>query len=181
MNNTLPARAPAWIMAAALIFCPPSGCVDTPQAVIRTQLGVQLAATGEMTDTATLYSFKKYTRGGTVRDLFNYIYFAGDTLCFSVTLARNVTRDMARVHFENPHTGESFEAERLEVYGKRVFGFSLVGSVLERFYWKDLQNPVPAGMYCCENIPFIVRITIQDNGSRIESRIPGFFRIAYTP
>ncbi len=187
---------PALICFILIVFCG-SGCNRSPfegrhtgssdrpgdknmsLAVQKAELGSAISLKGEITDPSLVYTFKPYQRGGATRDLFNYLYFQGDTICYSFRLSREIGKDGINAGFINPSTGRYYKAERLDIYHDRVSGFSLVGSVLESFYHDRLGNSLPAGMYCCKEIPFIVKLTVHADGKTVESSIRGAFRIEY--
>ncbi len=172
-------RTLTFIAAAALILMSP-GCSKAP-------LSVESLATGSEVDTlhgtiekkSLEFHFNHPKKLKTSADIFNFIYFEGDTICFSYTLTRRLFKKQAQVRFINPETNESFPAERLEVYRYRVFGFSLVGSILEKFYKNNLQKPAPEDYYCCRNIPFIIEARFQDGEETTTHRHQGTFKITY--
>jgi len=142
-------------------------------------LGSSLSTRGEITDSSLVYTFRDFEKKGTVRDLFNYIYFQGDTVCFSFCLSKPAGQGNIDAGFINPLTGKYYKAERIDVDGNRVSGFSLTGSIMEQFYHERLGNPVSPDRYCCSDISFLVKLSVRVNGKSIESRVPGKFRIEY--
>jgi hypothetical protein len=142
------------------------------------EVGSALSGRGEITDESLDYVFKpRHVR--TVRDLFNNLYFQGDTLCFSFTFSGDVSGEDFRVSFVNPATGEAFPAERLEKYGDRVFGFSLVGTVMEQFFRERLNDTAPPDGFCCRDIPFEVALAERGTKGSTATRIKGAFQIRY--
>ncbi|MCP4131586.1 MAG: hypothetical protein GY754_11460 [bacterium] len=162
-----------------LLFCACSGEL----AITSAQLGSHYSIDGDITAKSLLFKFKPFKRekgeSKKVKDLFNYIYFEEDTLCFAFSINRSIKKDRVAVWFINPATGERFPAERIDMFDKKIAGFSLVGSLLERFYKQDLQKPLPANAYCCKKIPFIVRIDIREDAKTISSQVKGSFRVEY--
>lgn len=100
-------------------------------------LGSNLSSKGLITDKKTDFIFS-YSGGGKYSDLFNYIYFQGDTVCFSFDFTGDVNKN-ARVWFVDQATGRKKYAERIEVLKSRVYGFALAGSLLE-FFKKDILH-----------------------------------------
>jgi len=134
---------------------------------------------GKITDPSLTYEFRPFARGGTVRDLFNYLYFEGDTVCFSFPLGGEAAPGSVSAVFTDPARGIQVEAERLEVTDGRAWGFSLVGSLMEKFFHDELARPAPRDGYCCRDIPFRVRCTVKAAGGDLERHIDGSFRIEY--
>ncbi len=162
-----------FIASFLLSFCRPTELVTED---ILT--GSDFSRTGEIKKTGLTYRFqqKKHEH---VKDLFNYIYFQGDTLCFSLSLNREIGKEHVKAWFVNSISGEQYKAERLEVEGKKIFGFSLLGSILEQFFKKELTKPVPGGSYCCKDIPFGIIVEINDRGRIIQKEIKNSFVITY--
>jgi hypothetical protein len=147
--------------------------------IVSGELGSSLAAEGEIGNTSLEYRLKRFTRGTKNRDLFNFIYFQGDTLCFSFKLTRSVRGEMVSAWFINPETGERYRAERIDIHEKRVSGFSLLGSILENYYRQNLDAAIPHDAFCCRDIPIDVEISIDFNKSHVRKNLSGSFRIAY--
>jgi hypothetical protein len=170
MNRVCAAVVSAFLLAAA------AGCGGAGQTAV---LGSRLAPGGAIADAGLEYVFRPYKGRGTVKDLFNHLYFQGDTVCFSVMLPSAADSSRTLVSFVNPADGASFEAERVEVRGKRVYGFSLVGSIMEDFFSGALGRPLPEGAYCCVPVPFEIVIMSGDGAGRVERRLRGSFIIRY--
>lgn len=168
------AAALACLMLPACSRPDPSGKIT----IRAGEAGSVLSAGGEITDESLEYVFKP-RRVGTVRDLFNHLYFQGDTLCFSFTFSGDAADKDIRVSFMNPATGEAFPVERLEKYGNRVFGFSLVGTVMEQFFRARLNDAAPPDGFCCRDIPFEVALVACGAKENTATRIKGAFRIRY--
>ncbi|TAL33911.1 MAG: hypothetical protein EPN93_12820 [Spirochaetes bacterium] len=143
------------------------------------RLGSRLATGGDIADSTLVYTFRPYTRGGTVKDLFNFFYFEGDTVCFSFPLTGGAAHGAVKAVFVDSARGISVEAERLEVVEGKIYGFSLVGSLMEKFFHAELAAPAPGDGYSCKDIPFEVRCTIELPGGAQERRLKGAFRIEY--
>jgi hypothetical protein len=142
-------------------------------------LGSRVSMRGKITDPSLTYAFRPFTRDGTVKDLFNYLYFEGDTVCFSFPLGADAAPGTVSAVFADLAHGIEVEAERLEIADGRAFGFSLVGSLMEKFFHDELARPAPADGYCCRDIPFRVRCTLRAPGGPVERHIDGAFRIEY--
>ena len=90
--------------------------------------------------------------------------------------------------FINPRTGQGYAAERLEYKknnglfaspGITVYGFSLIGSLLEKFHSGDLEKPIPPGALCCRPEPVIIRIVVKDRKKELSKEIETSFTITY--
>lgn len=172
------ARALSALLLCALAFL---ACSENRLHIESARTGARVSMTGEIEDERLVYRFPEYRRGGRVRDLFNYIYFQGDTVCFSFELSRTVARGVITVSFIDVQSGAEFKAERIEVYNKKIFGFSLVGSLLEKFFSNRLDAAIPRDKYCCRPIPFELRFRVREgDGGALEQKIRGAFTIEYT-
>jgi len=60
-----------------------------------------------------------------------------------------------------------------------VYGFSLVGSILERFHKNELEGPPPADGYCCRDMPFEITLEIDDEQGSLRETMKSAFRIRY--
>ncbi len=157
-----------------------NGCGGGPLKVESLDTGSDIDILHGTIDNSSLsYSFPEPKKNRCSGDIFNHLYFEGDTLCFSYTLSRRLWKKQVSVKFINPANGMSFPAERIEVYRYRVFGFSLVGSLMEQFYKSELKKPAPADDYCCRDIPFIIEATFRDRGESVTHSHKGTFRIKY--
>jgi len=164
------------LLCALVVFA----CGEKRLRIEEARTGARVSMTGEMEDEGLVYRFPEYRRGGRVRDLFHYIYFQGDTVCFSFAFSRPVARGAVAVRFIDPRSGAEYDAERIEVYKTRVFGFSLVGSLLEGFFKHRLEAPVPRDGFCCSPVPFGLRVLVrEDGGATLEREFRGSFRIEY--
>ena len=134
------------------------------------RFGSDLTKTGLIAKPLAEYSFS-YAKGGTMKDLCNFIYFEGDTVCFSADFSGTVDGDVA-VWFVDPLSGRRIMAERVERLRSRVYGFSLVGSLCEFLYKGSLDAPVtPEGNRRLSR-PFTVIVEAAGKGrkSLIEGR-----------
>lgn len=166
------------VAAACIVLL--ASCVDRELRVVSRELGQDITREGRITGSSLVFAFPPYRRGGTCRDLFNYLYFRGDTLCFSFRLSRRVEGRAVAAAFIEPATGRRFPAERLESRGDTVWGFSLVGSLMEKFHDTRLGDEVPEGAFCCRGIPFIVELSVPGKaGDTVTARIESSFRIEY--
>ncbi len=167
---------------SALLLCALAclACGENRLRIESGRTGARVSMTGEIEDERLVYHFPEYRRGGRVRDLFNYIYFRGDTVCFSFELSRKIARPVIAVSFVDVQSGAEFEAERVEIYNKKIFGFSLVGSLLERFFSNRLDAAIPHDRYCCRPIPFELRFRVRErDGATLEQSLRGAFTIEY--
>ena len=164
-------------------------CTGTETAITDAHTGLSIDNNGRINNTNTVYTFPAFPCQKRVHDLFNYIYFQGDGIFFSFKVIGSKQPDQCRVVFINPVTGRSYPAERVEIKaekffifnnGYRIYGFSLVGSVLDDFYTGLLQEPVPHDRFCCRDIPYKIRIDITTDKVVLSREIQSTFRIKYT-
>jgi hypothetical protein len=173
-------RTAAHLPGAALIILLLFSCSDAAFRLKSHGFGQEITRAGKITNGSTVFSFPVYARGGTNRDLFNYLYFKGDTLCFSFRFSHNVEGRAVAAAFIDPVTGQRFPAERLEKSGNTVWGFSLAGSLMEKFQGGRLDGAIPANAFCCANIPFAVEVTVAGReGDILTARKESSFRIEY--
>ncbi len=154
-------------------------CCSSEHIILDGALGSSLSPEGTIENASLAYRFHAFKRGGKNRDLFNYLYFEGDTICFSFELEQQVDRNAISVWFINPKTGNRFAAERVDLSARRVCGFSLLGSVMEDFYHEKLDGAIPADAHCCREIPFAVALIVQTPREKVEKTVHGSFRILY--
>ncbi len=121
--------------------------------------------TGTITNTSLSYTFKPCTHCKTLKDVCNYIYFQGDTLCFSIHCNQNIEHAAVTAYFENPLTHAIYKAERVEKVKTTVYGFSLVGSLLEKLYFTALSKNYPFKTIA---LPFTIYVTIEKHNSRAQ-------------
>lgn len=174
------ARTAAQLLGAALIIPLLFSCSDKAFRLASHGFGQEITRAGKITGGSTAFAFPAYRRGGTNRDLFNYLYFKGDTLCFSYRFSHNVEGRAVTAAFIDPATGKRYPAERLEKSGNIVWGFSLVGSLMEKFQEGRLDGAIPAKAFCCTDIPFAVEVTVAaEGGDTLVARKESSFRIEY--
>jgi len=155
-----------------------AGC-SRDLAVKNAALGSDLSPDGTISDNSLVFTFKKPDPGEATRDLFNYIYFEGDTVCFSFELSRKVKEKDVDMQFIEPSTGRGFKAERIDIIDTTVSGFSLLGSLLEQFYRDRLTQPLPEKAFCCEAIPFSIRLVLHGEKGDVIHEEKGSFVIRY--
>ena len=138
--------------------------------------GSTISSKGLVTEKSLSYSFD-YKKQGKYSDLFNFIYFEGDTVCFSFDFNNDIDGS-ARVYFINPATKKRILAERIETLRSRVYGFSLVGSLLEHFNAERLGDPVSKNMRIIKQ-PFVLQIELERHGKIFTAERPGEFVVNY--
>ena len=148
------------IIFTALMVLFISGC-GAGQPVI----GSLVTREGRITDVSTVYRFKPVKNDDTVRKLFADIYFAGDTVCFSLNGMNHVDPEQVKAVYTHIPTGITMEAERIERTGDRLWGFALVGSLLEAFYRGDLTANGNAWRERGKQIPLRLTISIPGKGT----------------
>jgi hypothetical protein len=154
-------------------------CSKRENPVESIETGSDLSSSGKIKNNSIEFLFPEFIKGGEVKDLFNYIYFKGDTICFSVKADIRLNQENTSVYFVNPADEKRYKAERLDFHGNSASGFSLVGSVMEQFYSAKLNEPIPEKKFCCEYIPFEIFAVIDSNNKKYELRKKGKFIIRY--
>ena len=139
------------------------------------ELGSRLEGKGHITDPTLEFSFT-YKGKDRLGDLFNFVYFEGDTVCFSADFTRDLGSPVRAV-FIDPQSGTTFPAERIELIRARAYGFSLVGSLLEHFNRKRLNDRLPAGRVIRQ--PFVLHIEGYDRGRAASRNVKGEFVVRF--
>ena len=167
-------------VAFALMFILSAGCGDGGP-LIDGALGSDISPDGRIGSADMSFLLPDFPAVKTNRELFNRIYFTGETLCFSFELREPARPEDVRVQFVDPRTGISLPAERIDFHGRRISGFTLLGSLLEKFNGERLDGPVPAGRYCCR--PLGIRVVLSMNNPKrpIRVTLEGSFSIRYGP
>jgi hypothetical protein len=181
MNNIVVSRRIVRTLVGAIVFV--SGatlfCSPPDLAVREISLGSRLEPDGTVGDESLVYTLRPFLKKGTNRDLFNHVYFQGDTVCFSLLVTRPVTKANVNVLFFDPVSGRSFPAERIDIEKKRVSGFSLLGSLLDDFHRDRRDDPARADHFCCTPVRFEVQVTVADEKGRYSSLKKSAFTIQY--
>ncbi len=145
-------------------------------------LGQEVRADGAIKTRGLDFHFKPAPAAQTPRQLFNRFYFQGDTICFSMDAGRGLHGCRVAARFTDPASGRSFPAERLEISGSRVWGFSLVGSLMDGFFRHELDAQLPPGHYEGRRVPFAVEIDLDcREGGPAHYTANGSFSIGYLP
>lgn len=144
-------------------------------AVSSVSTGSNFSKTGIITEPATAYSFH-FVKGTKMKDLFNYIYFEGDMLCFSADFTGDVEGEV-KAYFTDPATGKRFPAERVERDRSRVYGFSLVGSTLENFLRAGLEKDIPDQRTI--SLPFAVTVVASHGEKQAVAETKGTLRVSF--
>jgi hypothetical protein len=166
-------------LALALAVAALIGCAGREKGI---HLGQEIHADGAIKTRGLDYHFKPAPSAQTPRQLFNRFYFQGDTICFSMDAGRNLHGCRVTARFSDPASGRSFPAERLEISGSRVWGFSLVGSLMDGFFRDELDAPLPPSRYEGRRIPFAVEIDLDcREGGPARYTVNGSFSIGYLP
>lgn len=139
-------------------------------------MGSSIDRFGHIENPSLDYTFN-YKGTGRFGDLYNYFYFEGDTVCFSIDFSKNISGNV-KVYFIDPRTNIKVEAERTEKEKYRVWGFSLVGSLLESFNSKTLnENPNSPDRKIIQN--FELYIEAEENGQVITQKMGKLFSVRY--
>ncbi len=111
------------------------------------------------------FDFTKFKNKKNLQEFVNSVYFAGDTICFSLLLNKNISDN---IKFKAYYLGgdikvlnrykklfcerhiipaEAVSMERVDYFKNRISGFSLVGSILENTYKKMLKNKIDESVF----------------------------------
>lgn len=145
-----------------------TACADKPLKVINAECGSSVSMKGAIANNSLTFAFKPCTHCRSLRDVCNYIYFQGDTLCFSVECNQDIESATITAYFENPATRTTYKAERIEKVTKTVYGFSLVGSLLETIFWKEI---IINGFSKTIKLPFAIHVTIEHQNHKVHRTI----------
>lgn len=151
-----------------------SGCSRNP-ACTGMNFGSNITKKGIISDKNLSFSFK-YSGGTKNSDLYNFIYFQGDTVCFSFDYNFDVDKEV-RVWFADPRTGRKKNAERVEILKSRVYGFSLAGSLLEFCRADTLHDTMGPDRKIVQ--PFTVVVEAFHNGVLCKSEKTGEFTVSF--
>jgi len=169
-----------WAHCLLIILCAWGLCCSSSAAPLgELSLGSRLEPDGSIADGSLEYTFRPYSGKGTNRDLYNHIYFQGDTVCFSVLSSHPVEKRMVGAWFIHPASGRRFPAERLDVEGNRISGFSLVGTLLDEFFAETRNRPAVRGNLEGVSVPFDVFVSLTDESGRHSTVKSSSFIIRY--
>ncbi len=158
---------------------PALSCSEKKSKILKYGTGINIAIE-RLEDTNTIFRFKEPGALNVGKDLFNYLYFEGDTLGFYVLVSGDIKIKKAEAVIINPINNSSFHAERIDIKNNKVFGFTLLGTIMENFYREKINLPVPRDRFCCSYIDYAVDIIISGETENINMRINGKFRIEYS-
>ncbi len=172
----LPGRIVLFLVGVLLL----AACGGRPLVLESHTIGSSLHADGEIKSGDLQFLFPSLRKGGSNKDLFNHLYFQGDTLCFSLLFNGDAEKAPVEISFIHPENGKDIPVERVERYKKRIYGFSLIGSLMEHHYSDLLRQSRPPGDYCCRDIPFILRVRMKGPHGFVHT-MKGNFVIRYRP
>ena len=158
----------------ALLF---SECSPEQTTLMRHTTAPNLREDGADGQTDRAFRIEGFRKKGMNRDLFNHIYFKGDTLGFFLVYNNRIRNATAK--FINPLNHTSVPAERVEVKGNGVFGFILLGSLMENFFRDALDVPAAPVAFCCRNISYTVEVTVTAEKDTLKSEITDVFTIEF--
>ncbi len=115
---------------------------------------------GEISHADLEYRIKTFKKSGKNRDLFDYIYFQGDNICFSFKYSKRIQKGNIKIMFSDPAGAWTFPSERTEFKENRCYGFSLLGSLLEKKYSSLLDDPLRKEMFSRRKITFIIVVEV---------------------
>lgn len=132
--------------------------MNAPLKIVSAECGSSVSMTGAIANTSLTYTFTPCSHCRSAKDICNYIYFQGDTLCFSIQCNQNIEKALITAYFENPVTHATYKAERIEKIKNTTYGFSLVGSLLEKIYFENIKKNY---LFKTISLPFVIHITIE--------------------
>ncbi len=154
-------------------------CTQQPQKVLESASGSSLDSNGAVSRHSLDFGLSAPAGPLTNRDLFNEIYFQGDTVCFSFLLAKEPRSETVKVEFINPSDGSAFPAERVDITDNRIHGFSLAGTLLEQFC--GVSPALAAKITAGSEIPCSARVKVSDGNIIITETVDCSFRILLNP
>jgi hypothetical protein len=163
------------ISLLAIMLCVVFGGCSGKPVCTGSEFGSNITKKGLVSDRNLSFSFS-YSGGGKNSDLYNYIYFQGDTVCFSFDFNFDADKN-ADVWFLDPATGRKKTAERIEVLKSRVYGFSLVGSLLEFYRQSALHDAMISERKIVQ--PFTVVVEAYKNGALCRAEKRGEFTVSF--
>jgi hypothetical protein len=173
-------RARSWAHGLLIFLCAWGlSCSPSGKPLGELELGSRLEPDGSIADGSLEFTFRPFSGKGTNRDLYNHIYFQGDTVCFSVRSSRPVEKRMIGAWFIDPQSGRRFAAERLDVEGNRISGFSLVGTLLDEFFMETRNKPAVTGNLDGVSVPFEVFVSLTDDSGHYSIVKSSSFIIRY--
>lgn len=161
------------IVLIFLLFC--AGCTSREDF----KTGCMINREGHITDHSTVYTFSDLRKNRQIRQLFNDIYFKGDMLCFSLSRMDNISGNDVSVTFIHQPTGRTVGAERIEKSGSVIWGFSLVGSVLEAFFPDEPASPADTWKERDIDIPVLIRVEYSHEKARVKREKNLMIRVRY--
>jgi len=156
------------MLLALLVLFLFTSCADKSLKVINAECGSSVSINGTISNNSLTYTFKPCTHCRSLKDICNYIYFQGDTLCFSIQCNQDIESATITAYFENPVTHSTYKAERIEKMKKTVYGFSLVGSLLETIFWKDINTN---NFSKTVKHPFVIHVTIEKQNHKVHHKL----------
>ncbi len=156
-----------------------AGCGNSANKLSEIDTGSRLnLRSGEITDSSLEFVFKPSSKK-TNRDLFNYIYFEGDNICFSFTFPQKMKPSSVKVWFADKITGKKYPAERIDIKENIVFGHSLTGSLLESFLGHKLDEEVPSDKHQDKKFIFTVFAEVKEGEKILTTEKTGEFTIRF--
>jgi len=141
--------------------------------------GSMISRDGVITDRSTSYAFNGIRTGNNIKRVFADIYFKGDMLCFSTDDMRNISLETVDVTFFHPPSGHMLKAERLEKNGSCIWGFSLVGSLLEAFFPDELELPASGKSFRNIDIPVVIDMKYKSGDKNFSRKKSLSFHVSY--
>jgi hypothetical protein len=151
-------------------------CTNNPLKIIKTECGSSVSMNGTIANASLVYTFKLCTHCRSLKDICNYIYFQGDTLCFSIQCNQNIESATVTAYFENPTTHTTYKAERIEKVTTTVYGFSLIGSLLEKIFRDDICNTHNVKTF---KLPFVIHVTIEKQNQKVHHTFSDTFYVHF--
>lgn len=139
-------------------------CSQKPLKIVNAECGSSVLMNGTIANSSLTYTFKPCTHCRSLKDVCNYIYFQGDTLCFSIQCNQNIELATVTAYFENPITHITYKAERIEKIATTVYGFSLIGSLLEKIFRDDMST---THNFKAFKLPFVIHVTIEKQHQKV--------------
>lgn len=166
-------RLTSIVIATAVLFA----CAKKPFEAMSIEFGKDITRAGDISGHNLVFAFTPFSGGKRAKDIYNYLYFKGDTLCFRAEFSEEIQPESIEAFFISPQKRAPVPVERVEVQRTLVWGFSLVGSLLEHFYG---DIPAPPDRFAGKKIPFEIHLRVKNRKGEVAMAIrSGSFIIEY--
>lgn len=104
------------------------------------EFGSNLNNNGKIIEDSIEYNINLNSNYKDISDFCNFVYFEGDTFCFSLTPTKLISESEISAYYKIKGKEKKHSVERIGFYKKRIYGFSLIGSILEYYFEENLDD-----------------------------------------